>query len=373
MAADDGDVVCGWCVRQRALVYCARHAGRFCLPCDVEAHAVEHCHERAPLCDGCHAAPAAAHCHDHQGWLCAGCARVAGCDGDRHSRCPVRAYTGVPMPEDIVRILSGGTPPPPPPPPLPEPDTWVPDLVNIELPHLSTSAWDDASIISELRPDSLVENGGNFDGQIGAEIAGSAALLTGDGDDLFAEQDWPNLNDGGLDNFDFAAHDPNLSSSAVNSVDQKGGITFEASSSLACQLSSVSTNTGSSVNLELNFCTNDMPVLPSDEFPAGYFGTGLPPGPPAVSGTMGYQDPEAPQASSMPEKSSQDMEARTKQREKRQQAKQRYNEKKKNRRFGKQIMYESRKARADTRNRVKGRFAKSNSDQEPGNNLDIQS
>ncbi|MCE3214697.1 hypothetical protein HAX54_053072 [Datura stramonium] len=44
--------------------------------------------------------------------------------------------------------------------------------------------------------------------------------------------------------------------------------------------------------------------------------------------------------------------------QKRQEAKMRYNEKKKTRTFGKQIRYASRKARADTRRRVKGRFVK---------------
>ncbi|XP_020268690.1 putative zinc finger protein CONSTANS-LIKE 11 [Asparagus officinalis] len=42
----------------------------------------------------------------------------------------------------------------------------------------------------------------------------------------------------------------------------------------------------------------------------------------------------------------------------RKEAKIRYNEKKKNRTFGKQIRYISRKARADTRKRDKGRFVK---------------
>ncbi|KAI5412735.1 hypothetical protein KIW84_057390 [Lathyrus oleraceus] len=44
--------------------------------------------------------------------------------------------------------------------------------------------------------------------------------------------------------------------------------------------------------------------------------------------------------------------------EAREQAKMRYQEKKKTRTFGKQIRYASRKARADTRKRVKGRFVK---------------
>ncbi|KAL0421615.1 UNVERIFIED_CONTAM: Zinc finger protein CONSTANS-LIKE 15 [Sesamum latifolium] len=41
-------------------------------------------------------------------------------------------------------------------------------------------------------------------------------------------------------------------------------------------------------------------------------------------------------------------------------AMQRYKEKKKTRRYDKHIRYESRKARADTRKRIKGRFVKAN-------------
>ncbi|RLN13448.1 hypothetical protein C2845_PM09G00100 [Panicum miliaceum] len=64
------------------------------------------------------------------------------------------------------------------------------------------------------------------------------------------------------------------------------------------------------------------------------------------------QPPQTPQ---------QDDSAIVKKRQERERAKLRYTEKKKNRRFCKQIMYASRKARADTRKRVKGRFAKANS------------
>ncbi|KAJ0721044.1 putative transcription factor C2C2-CO-like family [Helianthus annuus] len=44
----------------------------------------------------------------------------------------------------------------------------------------------------------------------------------------------------------------------------------------------------------------------------------------------------------------------------------RYKEKKKNRRYDKHIRYESRKARADTRKRVKGRFVKANNEDGAG-------
>lgn len=52
-------------------------------------------------------------------------------------------------------------------------------------------------------------------------------------------------------------------------------------------------------------------------------------------------------------------------RQERERAKLRYNEKKKNRSFCKHIMYASRKQTADTRVRIKGRFAKASPSSEP--------
>ncbi|TVU33691.1 hypothetical protein EJB05_25524 [Eragrostis curvula] len=381
----DDAAACSYCGAQRALLYCAQHAARLCLPCDVTVHAGEPAHERAPLCDGCHAAPAAARCRHHLAALCAPCAASARCVAEQHCQRPALTYTGFPEPDDLARILSGGGNSPP---LIPPADTWVPDLVNIEL-AAGSSTWNAAGndmVTSELPSDRFIkrdDGDSNFKTEITeTATAPAAGLLMADDDELLMQQDWPNLDD-----FDFAAQAG--SNTVVNPIGHMEGA-FEASSSLgydhtllsscsetilpsdavlqsltsnnaACQFSSVSANTiGSNViatELPPHHVTFDMPVLPSDEFPAGLFNAGMPPGPPPV-----YQDQEPSVPS---EKSGQDMEARMKQREKRQQAKQRYNDKKKNRRFGKQIMYESRKARADTRNRVKGRFAKSssNSDQ----------
>nr|CAB3448529.1 unnamed protein product [Digitaria exilis] len=128
MSDDASDVVpyCAYCGAQRALLHCAQHAARLCLPCDLRAHAAAaaaargHLHRRAPLCDGCHAAPAAAHCAVHRAFLCAPCARAAGCDAERHPRRPARAYTGFPEPAELARILFYDT--------AETADTWVPDL-----------------------------------------------------------------------------------------------------------------------------------------------------------------------------------------------------------------------------------------------------
>ncbi|XP_062217233.1 putative zinc finger protein CONSTANS-LIKE 11 [Phragmites australis] len=149
------DASCGYCGELRALLHCAQHAARLCLPCDVTVHAASRSHERAPLCDGCHAAPAATRCIDHEAALCTACATAASCDAERHRRRPTRTYTGFPEPADLARILSLGTLPPS---PLPEPNTWVPDLVNIELPaELSNSAWGNGNtIITEVRSSNLI-------------------------------------------------------------------------------------------------------------------------------------------------------------------------------------------------------------------------
>ncbi|KAG0512298.1 hypothetical protein BDA96_10G001300 [Sorghum bicolor] len=77
------------------------------------------------------------------------------------------------------------------------------------------------------------------------------------------------------------------------------------------------------------------------------------------------QPPQMTTAADHDNKMLQDAMAKKRKREERERAKQRYNEKKKNRRFYKQIMYASRKARADTRKRVKGRFAKAQHDDDP--------
>ena len=56
---DGGGVPCDNCAAQRALLHCAQLGTRLCLPCDVPVHAAAAFHERAPLCERCHAAAAA--------------------------------------------------------------------------------------------------------------------------------------------------------------------------------------------------------------------------------------------------------------------------------------------------------------------------
>ncbi|KAJ1277488.1 hypothetical protein BS78_04G007600 [Paspalum vaginatum] len=439
-----GGVPCTLCSTQRALLHCAQHAASLCLPCDLLAHARGHgAHQRAPLCHGCHTAPAAVFCAApaHQATLCAPCARAAGCDAQRHALHPALAYTGVPDAAELARILfcppvptaspSGFASSPP-----AAADTWVPDLVNVELPAAATdllsvqpgssrrstitSCWDDDddrnNITATMTMSELIPT-----------TSSSLSHLHGDGggdddDDLLRmQQDWPSYIDGDAavlfdDDLNFIAHGGGSNLIRDDSIRSQGAL-FQCSSSselaydhpfvtscsvpstdpvveslagnnaayqlISSSVASTAVNAGGGGSTVAaandpglllphqhgNFyaaSTGGMPtMLPADEFPeSGHLGFEVPP--PPAPGPAIYQDQDAAAwqaAVAVPpaeqQASGQNMEAKTTtKQEKRQAAKQRYKEKKKNRRFGKQIMYVSRKVRADTRNRVKGRFAK---------------
>uniref|UniRef100_M8CY37 Putative zinc finger protein n=1 Tax=Aegilops tauschii TaxID=37682 RepID=M8CY37_AEGTA len=100
---------CSNCVTERAIVFCFADGARLCLHCDGALHgasALASLHRRAPLCDACHAAPAALRCQigAQRATLCADCAdRVALPDGGASL---LQEYTGCPPPAEILRVLS---------------------------------------------------------------------------------------------------------------------------------------------------------------------------------------------------------------------------------------------------------------------------
>ncbi|KAF8772264.1 hypothetical protein HU200_005979 [Digitaria exilis] len=400
MSDDASDVVpyCAYCGAQRALLHCAQHAARLCLPCDLRAHAAAaaaargHLHLRAPLCDGCHAAPAAAHCAVHRAFLCAPCARAAGCDAERHPRRPARAYTGFPEPAELARILFYDT--------AETADTWVPDLVNMELLPLDTSSsnWNRGNSTNRefLPGSSLIE----FQGH---QIAAGGSL-TGDGDDdlfILHQGNWTNVDEldsiaahgtnqllNPVDNPSMAHHPTNkdafeapsprmgrrfhhplmksCSSEPINAASTDAVVeSMAGNNAAACDHRSLSSSVAaasSNANGHTIYASGMPPMLQprNDEFHLG-LDHAKPPSSPATGVVYIQDSPDDAAAMSVPEQASgQDTEAKTKQKEKRQEAKQRYKDKK-NRRFDKQIMYVSRKVRADTRNRIKGRFAKASS------------
>ncbi|XP_048575190.1 uncharacterized protein LOC125556515 [Triticum urartu] len=100
---------CSNCVTERAVIFCIADGARLCLECDGAVHGASELaglHSRAPLCDGCCAAPAALRYQfgAHRATLCTGCA-----DG-RGGASLVEVYTGCPAPAEVLRTLSVDAP-----------------------------------------------------------------------------------------------------------------------------------------------------------------------------------------------------------------------------------------------------------------------
>ncbi|CAD6253145.1 unnamed protein product [Miscanthus lutarioriparius] len=150
---DDGGGVRGdYFATQRALLHCAQHGTGLCSLCDVSVlAATAPAHERAPLCETCHAVPA--RCADHQASLGTPCARPAWCNAERHARRPTGSYTGFPDPANLARTVYIDAPPEltplPPTPALQEPpDTWVNvELQEADLPGSSSRPCDEQDIM----------------------------------------------------------------------------------------------------------------------------------------------------------------------------------------------------------------------------------
>ncbi|XP_051214332.1 zinc finger protein CONSTANS-LIKE 13 [Lolium perenne] len=102
-------VACDYCSEARAAVYCRADSARLCLPCDRLVHAANAVcsrHARAPLCAACLSAGAVF--RSSAGFLCSNCdfgrARDAG--GPLGSdRCTVQPYTGRPTAHDLAALL----------------------------------------------------------------------------------------------------------------------------------------------------------------------------------------------------------------------------------------------------------------------------
>ncbi|KAG8076472.1 hypothetical protein GUJ93_ZPchr0006g44745 [Zizania palustris] len=369
------DAPCDSCRELRALVHCAQHDARLCLLCDLAAHAAAPSHQRAPLCDSCYAAPADV-CGDDLA-LCAVCAA----DAARHCHRPAATYTGFPAAAELARILLLDTP-------SPEQSWIMPNTLafhsdiskkNCEVLQTSvrganpvvgkmdetTGSTDEALLAHNAAHEDYYQAWTDYIGSAGPQEAGAFQVDQPITSSSWSERFLPwyelvmqpdaclrqplSMNDTAYDllpTMDANTNNVRVTSSSSDLVE----LVMKSNASLLQPLTMNDTAYDQlPVNLMDTSTNNDV----SSELPWVCFGTdtGLLGG----SSMTDCQDQEASHVV-LPEKSCQDP-------EKRQQAKLRYYDKKKKRRFGKQIMYASRKATADTRKRVKGRFVKASSEQ----------
>ncbi|KAG2712264.1 hypothetical protein I3760_04G116700 [Carya illinoinensis] len=406
--------LCEFCGVARALVYCKSDLACLCFPCDGcvhSANSLSRRHMRSLLCEKCYSQPAIVRCMDDKMSLCEGCDWNGNeCSRLGHPRQPLSCYTGCPSLAELSRIWPSLLDMPPSSAfdtawecvsALPIDENCISDCLDLrdneafglvaskpnELePFSKLDPWMGLSSVIPLNANSmqfcrdqtpffpeessLPKDASNFK-NLGihdcddlceglnsvdvplilknGEIVGCPQALTG----------YP-FKEGGME---CLSTEKNLSVTESNGPFESA---LEASSSgqQDCVPFKTSHVGGSSSMMQaLNGGTN---CLPLNHTCAGNINLGFPTGQvhssislslsniTGESSVADHQDcglspafltVESPWASKARDK-----------------AKMRYNEKKKSRTFGKQIRYASRKARADTRKRVKGRFVKAEQD-----------
>ncbi|KAE8075752.1 hypothetical protein FH972_014441 [Carpinus fangiana] len=410
--------LCEFCGVVRAMVYCKSDLARLCLQCDGcvhSANSLSRRHPRSLLCDKCYSQPAIVRCMDDKMSLCQGCDLNGNeCSRLGHRCQPLNCYMGCPSLAELSRIWSSvlGTPSS-----IGFDSSWE-NLSTLPINENCISNCleqrDDegsfglvASKLNELEPSSKFEpwmelssvippnlnsmpyckDQGPFfpeESKLPKNTSNFKDLGIQDSDDICEGlniDDVPlNLTSGeifgnpqdhtkyqfGDGGMQCPSMEKNLSVTGSNgpiesaleasSLGQQDCVAFQ--SSHAGGLNSVMQAMNDSANcLLMNpTCTRNINL----GFPIGQVHSGISISLSNITGESSaadYQDcglspvfltAESPWESNLETSCPQ---ARDK-------AKMRYNEKKKSRTFGKQIRYASRKARADTRKRVKGRFVK---------------
>ncbi|CAM0944458.1 unnamed protein product [Alopecurus aequalis] len=104
--------LCDFCGEQRPTIYCRSDAASLCLSCDRSVHsanALSRRHMRTLLCDRCASQPAAVRCLEENASLCQNCdwnGHGSTSLGAGHRRQTINCYSGCPSSEELSRIWS---------------------------------------------------------------------------------------------------------------------------------------------------------------------------------------------------------------------------------------------------------------------------
>ncbi|KAF5193904.1 Zinc finger protein constans-like [Thalictrum thalictroides] len=397
--------LCDFCGQQRATVYCRSDAASLCLSCDQNVHsanALSRRHSRTLLCQKCNSQPASFRCIHHNISFCQNCDWNEHCTSTSptpHDRQPINCYSGCPSAEQLSKIFS-----------------LLPDVPSANEyaceQKLGLMSIDEDTVTNYMVPSETnnivdpsvtrkMSNDGN-EGQFGAwtgsssmpgmnplqctQLAGSVDSTTpkpsprgleglGTIEDDFCKdfnvddidlnfenyeelfgicqnQREQDIGNGGIDNL-FGMPDMSaIGSGCQGGFLTKGSLAGKDSLMQSLCQDTISADSVMSVKTEPNFCYSAVPAHSSLSLSfSGLTGE---------SATGDYQDSGVSSMLLMdeppwfpPGTDNSFLSAN------RDSAVMRYKEKKKARKFEKKIRYESRKARADVRKRVKGRFVKS--------------
>ncbi|PWA72942.1 B-box-type zinc finger, CCT domain protein [Artemisia annua] len=327
---------CDYCGEARSMVYCRSDAAYLCLSCDRNVHSANPLskrHMRTLVCDNCNSQPALVRCVDEKASLCQNCDWVghngANSDASSHSRQTLNCYSGCPSAVELSSIWSFmsdsceqemGSMSIADNPDEPSDNNKIQDS-SVELENNSKISCSgtkepeqmvDDGLYDDFTMDEVDMNIENYEELFGVGHNDPKHLFAKDGiDSLFGKRDGKKESANTVQ--------PECSNAA--SVDSLISCKTEPNPCYARQQSNISFSslTGESSGGEYQDCGASS-MVPMDEPPWSTPGPG--------STTI------------------------------RSDAVLRYKEKKKMRKFEKRVRYATRKARADVRKRVKGRFIK---------------
>ncbi|XXG53219.1 hypothetical protein AAC387_Pa03g1349 [Persea americana] len=104
--------LCDFCGDQRSMVYCRSDAACLCLSCDRNVHsanALSRRHSRTLLCDRCNSQPAVSRCAEEKISLCQNCdwdGHSGSTQASGHKRQPINCYSGCPSAAELSGIWS---------------------------------------------------------------------------------------------------------------------------------------------------------------------------------------------------------------------------------------------------------------------------
>uniref|UniRef100_A0ACD5V8G3 Uncharacterized protein n=1 Tax=Avena sativa TaxID=4498 RepID=A0ACD5V8G3_AVESA len=104
--------LCDYCGEHRSMVYCRSDSAALCLSCDRNVHsanALSRRHTRTLLCDRCSSQPAMVRCLEENTSLCQNCdwnGHSAGSPAAAHKRQNINCYSGCPSSAELSRVWS---------------------------------------------------------------------------------------------------------------------------------------------------------------------------------------------------------------------------------------------------------------------------
>ncbi|CAN1232311.1 Zinc finger protein CONSTANS-LIKE 12 [Linum perenne] len=367
--------LCDLCCVMKALVYCKSDTARLCLDCDARVHSANSLsrrHQRSILCSKCDSQPAMFRCLDENHLpVCQGC--ELWCSSLGHKLHVSNCYVGCPSSSEILGkwSTSGADV-------LDQLPGYDPDLIRQQLHQTLSAATTELDSCSRFEP--LItrffvimwdQDCSNLKDICDGLNMDDVQLNFEHGDAIFeclqdhvtnAFEDVEKQCDNIERNVSFTESNGPIEGSSSG---QQECVALQPSQHIASGSSNCfymnpnCNNRTNNINLgftndqthhhgqqvhssamSISFSTN----ISGESSAADYQDCGLSTSPAFLSGTESSPWESTLETTSTPQA--------------RFQAKLRYNEKKKTRTFGKQIRYASRKARAETRKRVKGRFVK---------------